>query len=487
MNISRSYSAARTPVLKNAAGPIDIILDEPTDTCAMAEEKAEEIIEAENERLDQLMIEFTRGFDPGIFADEIAYSLPKVLQDVFPGSYEHLLSMLYESDANMHATQVKLETWLLNRYPQILNKITERGETNITDETYFGAEIEILRKLLAYLRKETDKPVFWLNSRRASPTKARQQLEASIRVIELFKNDVMAAMRSDTEDRKIYNPLPVSMERTALLSIKQLRIDACKASLSWDGYMDSAIVLTSFFHAYKAYTCKHKPDKARAWGWLPPRGLTPPPLSAEKARVGDLTEWSFKINKNGVFDLLLKTALWLGLARGLPAVHLFCDVARLFTTHMPSKKANETYVRFLRHLTQTRVSIGGIKSAPPTPIPYKNKSEAKSNDDYFEDVWRSDKDLAKDLAKNLSLFDMNTTKDFKLATAPPRRSFRKKAQMIEQACVVEETFTDVWPQKDPLPPKAPSSSAAQRKPAPRPQNTQPDLLEQNEYVSVLNW
>ena len=200
MNVSHTRPAAPKPTRKNTAEPIDIILDEPTDTCAMAEEKAEEIIEAENERLDQLMIEFTRGFDPGIFADEISYALPTVLLDVFPGSYEHLLSMLFESDTKMHATQVKLETWLLDRYPQVLNKITQRGETNITDETYFGAEIEILRKLLAYLRKETDKPVFWLNSRRASPTKARQQLEASVRVIELFKNDVVAAMRSDTED-----------------------------------------------------------------------------------------------------------------------------------------------------------------------------------------------------------------------------------------------------------------------------------------------
>ncbi|OJJ75031.1 hypothetical protein ASPBRDRAFT_119820 [Aspergillus brasiliensis CBS 101740] len=454
-----SSPVAPTLIQVMVAEPIDIILDEPTDTCAMAEEKAEEIVEAENERLDQLMEEFTRGFDPGIFIDEVANSLPGVLKDIFPGSYEHLLSMLFESDDSMHATQMKLEKWLLDRYPQVLNKIdTERQETNITDETYFGAELEVLRKMLAFLRKESDKPVFWLNSRRANPTKAREQLEASIRVIELFKSDFMAAMRMDTEDRKIYNPLPVSTERTAFLSIKQLRIDACKASLSWDGYMDSAIVLTSFFHAYKAYTCEHKPDKARAWGWLPPQGLAPPRLSAEIAQVGDLAKWDFE-HATGALDLLLRTALWLGMARGLPAVHLFCDVARLFTTHKPSLKANEPYVRFLRHLTQTRVSIAGIKSTPPTPVPFK-ESDGNTNGDYFDDVFDSDKILGKDLTKTLTLNHMITAKDFKLSSTPPKCSFRKKAKMIEQACVVEENHTEKWPQKDPASLKIPFSRSS---------------------------
>ncbi|XRM39892.1 hypothetical protein ABZX51_003223 [Aspergillus tubingensis] len=485
MDITCSSPFVSAPIQEMVGEPIDIVLDEPTDTCAMVEEKAEEIIEAENESLDQLMIEFTRGFDPGSFVDEVSNSLPRILKDIFPGSYEHLLSMLFESDDKMHATQMKLEEWLLKRYPQILNKIdTERQETNITDETYFGAEIEVLRKMVAFLRKESDKPVFWLNARRASPIKAREQLEASIRVIELFKSDVMIAMKMDTEDRKIYNPLPVSTERTALLSIKQLRIDACKASLSWEGYMDSAIVFTSFFHAYKAYTCVHKPDKARAWGWLPPQGLAPPRLSAEIAQVGDLVKWDFE-HENGAFDLLLKTALWLGMARGLPAVHLFCDVARLFTTHKPSPTANEPYIRFLRHLAQTRVSIAGLKSTPPTPVPFKGSDE-NTNRGYFEDVFDSDKILEKDLTKTLSLLAMNTN-DFKLSATPPKYSFRKKAKMIEQACVVEENHTEKWSQKDPHPVKPPSPIPEEPEPASPPQETEPDFLDQIEYVSVCPW
>ena len=216
MDITCSSPFVSAPIQGMVGEPIDIVLDEPTDTCAMVEEKAEEIIEAENESLDQLMIEFTRGFDPGSFVDEVSNSLPRILKDIFPGSYEHLLSMLFESDDKMHATQMKLEEWLLKRYPQILNKIdTERQETNITDETYFGAEIEVLRKMVAFLRKESDKPVFWLNARRASPIKAREQLEASIRVIELFKSDVMIAMKMDTEDSEWQSQLETARSPSA--------------------------------------------------------------------------------------------------------------------------------------------------------------------------------------------------------------------------------------------------------------------------------
>ncbi|PYH96409.1 hypothetical protein BO71DRAFT_417875 [Aspergillus ellipticus CBS 707.79] len=468
---------------------VKIILDEPTHTCAMVEEKAEEIVEAENERLDQLMAEFTKGFDPGILADEISQSLSKILENVFPGSYEHLLSMLFECDAAMHNTQVDLERWLLDRYSQILYQITQRGETHISDETYFGAEIEVLRKILAPLRGEAEKPVFWLNSRRVNPAKALRELEASVTVVELFKKDVIAALQTDTEDRKIYNPLPVSRERTALISIKQLRIDACQKTLSWDGYADSEIVLTAFYNAYKNYTCENRPDKAREWGWLPPTDLEPPRPSTEKAEEGDLVMWPFEHERRPALDLLLKTALWLCMARGLPAVHLFCDTCRLFTTHIPGKDANATYVRFLRHVAQTRVVDKAIKSAPPTPIPFKKKPKKTSNDDYFDDVWRSDKSLAEDLAKKPTLYGMTTAKHFKLNEAPPPRSFRKRAEMIEKACIIEEDYSEVWPQKDPLPVQKPRSPSPQPKLALRPQEKRPydDDFDEDDCFPPLNW
>ncbi|PWY82821.1 hypothetical protein BO70DRAFT_379393 [Aspergillus heteromorphus CBS 117.55] len=447
---SSSSSTASEPIQeKKDTKGVDIIFDEPTDTGAMAEEKAEEIIEADNERIEQLMAELTKGFDPSKFAEDVSNSLPKILEDAFPGSFQHLLSLLLESDDKMHDTQVKLERWLLDRYPQVLNKVVQREEINISDETYFGAEIETLRKLVEPLR-DWSKQVFWLNYRRASPAKARQHLEASVLAIELFKGHIATAMEKDTEDRMIYNPLPISVERTTLTSLKQLRIDACKTSLSWDGYMDSDIVLTRFFHAYKELTCQVRPEKAREWGWLPPEDLEAPLPSAPKARKGDLTMWPFKHAKKGALDMLLKTALWLAMARGLPAVHLYCDVARLFTTHLPSKTANEAYIRFLRHLAQIRVSMDSIRSAPPTPIPYKSEPIITSNYDFYDDVFKCDRSLTTDLMTNLTLYNMTTAKEIRRATARPIvMSARKRAQMIEKACAVEENkYNEDWPQTD---------------------------------------
>ncbi|RAL08195.1 uncharacterized protein BO97DRAFT_461863 [Aspergillus homomorphus CBS 101889] len=428
--------------------PMDIIVDEPYH-CAMTEEKEQEIVEAENEKLDQLQAKFTRGFDPSTFGNEVISALPSLARSTFPGTYEHFLMLLFTTDDEMHDMQVQLEQWLLQRYGQVFDDGIPRIETNIADETYFAVEIETLRRLLEPLRGDCASPVYWHNARRASPTKARKQLEASIKVVNVFKKDLIAAIQFDPQERKIVNPLPISVERSAFVSLKQIRTDACKGTLYWDEYNQSSLVLTLFYHAYKGLVCRTNPTKARKWGWLPPETLEAPRPSSAQACLGDLAHWPLRQEGNNKYDLLIRTALWLALGRGLPAVHLFCDCARVFTSLMPPEHASPKGIVFLRRLTQLRLPVEAIRSNLKVPVPFQKRSLKSDNHEYFEDVWRSDQDLEKDLARNVTLYGMDTAKAVRQARPPPpRRSFKRQTQLIKDALTVEEDFTHVWPRKD---------------------------------------
>ena len=130
---------------------MDIIVDEPHH-CAMIEEKDQEIVEAENEKLDQLVAQFTRGFDPSTLRNEVIPALPILAQSAFPGTYEHLLMLCFTTDDELQDMQEELERYLLLRYGQVFDELVPRTTTNITDESYFASEIETLRRLLEPLR-----------------------------------------------------------------------------------------------------------------------------------------------------------------------------------------------------------------------------------------------------------------------------------------------------------------------------------------------
>lgn len=58
--------------------------------------------------------------------------------------------------------------------------------------------------------------------------------------------------------------------------------------------------------------------------------------------------------------VLIRISQWLALARGFPAVHLFCDIVRLFTIYGVDV-ANAVQVEFCKHLT-------GLSSFPWDPV-----------------------------------------------------------------------------------------------------------------------
>ncbi|KAL3434001.1 hypothetical protein BDV09DRAFT_204988 [Aspergillus tetrazonus] len=432
MHVSGSSPAPAEHASEGSVRPVDIPFDSQCSPYALVDEKASQIVEAENQKLDDLIGRFTKGFDPAAFSTVITASIPKLIKDLFPGSYAHLLLILFETFEAVQTIQLGLETWFKRRYSG--NPIFFPSETNITDETFFAAEIETLRKLLEPIREGKKSSIFWVNTRRSNPSRTCEQLEASVRVIESFKEDVCAALISGNENRTIYSTLPVSVERTAMYSMKQLRMDACRATLHWDNFNGSEIEFTSFYRFYKAHISTTEPARARASGWLPPKSPGTPRLSAREAGEGDLANWISHGVGDDIVDLLLKTALWLSLARGLAAVHLFCDVARLFVLHPPPMTISKEYRRFLLHLIRLRATTGGAQFSPSPTVPRDNKVFPGRNTDYFEDIWRTSHQLSAGLCDEISLFVKHNIPNFKLSKAPPvrRRSGHGDMHLITQ-------------------------------------------------------
>ncbi|KAL3458058.1 hypothetical protein BJX64DRAFT_292513 [Aspergillus heterothallicus] len=425
---------------KSEDGPaksVDIPFDAQGGPYALVDEKAPQIIEAENQKLDELMGKFTKGFDPGSFGNVIVASLPKLASNPFPGTYAHLLLLLLESFEFLQTLQLGMEKWLLGCYKG--NPFNSPTETNLVDENFFGTELEMLRMLLEPIREGTKKTIFWMNSRRAYASWTCEQLEASIRVIESFKNDICAAATNACSTIKtFYSALPVSVERDSMLSLRQHRIDACRASLYWDSYSGSDIELTSFFRFYKQHISRTEPAKARASGWLPPKSPQTPRLSEQPALEGDLASWaSFGID-NEILDLMLKTALWLSVARGLAAVHLFCDIARLFVLDKPSLDLKDEHLHFLQCLTRHRYSTGGAQFSPSLCVPQESRTFPNRNADYFQDVWKTSYGLTDGLYDNKTLFVQHNAASFRLSRVPSRRrSGHGDMQLVVHAPVGE--------------------------------------------------
>jgi hypothetical protein len=198
MDVSDPSPAPADHASEGSVRPVDIPFDSQCSPYALVDEKASQIVEAENQKLDDLIGRFTKGFDPAAFSTVITASIPKLIKDLFPGSYAHLLLILFETFEAVQTIQLGLESWFKRRYNG--NPIFFPSETSITDETFFAAEIETLRKLLEPIREGKKSSIFWVNTRRSDPSRTCEQLEASVRVIESFKEDVCAALSSGNEN-----------------------------------------------------------------------------------------------------------------------------------------------------------------------------------------------------------------------------------------------------------------------------------------------
>lgn len=118
-----------------------------------------------------------------------------------------------------------------------------------------------------------------------------------------------------------------------------------------------------------------------------------------------------------MLTVLVRTAQWLALARGFPAVHLFCDITRLFTIYGVDV-ANATQVEYCKLLINMRLP----RDMPPFPVlsfPFTDTMLYERNPEYFRDVQATNKSLARALIHEetlLSRDDDSISWDYPLQT-----------------------------------------------------------------------
>ena len=85
-------------------------------------------------------------------------------------------------------------------------------------------------------------------------------------------------------------------------------------------------------------------------------------------------------------SLLVQIAEWLAIARGYPAVHLFCDIVRLFTVYGVDV-ANATQVEFCNHLLNCQITEED--PAQHSVIPYilgKSRDVSEASAQYIQNI-----------------------------------------------------------------------------------------------------
>lgn len=140
-------------------------------------------------------------------------------------------------------------------------------------------------------------------------------------------------------------------------------MSACRATLGWNDYLKNTLQ-NSFFQYTSVYTAKRAPDYARAFGFLPPRQPAIPPYTPvdPESETVAWCNWPQPEYQNSIFDLVLKLAVWLGLARGSPVMHLFCDIVRAFSLKPPSTTTDMDRIALLYHFTSLRISCENEES-----------------------------------------------------------------------------------------------------------------------------
>jgi len=192
----------------------------------------EEMKKASLECLKDTVEEYTIGFNLTAFPEAIAKWIPRLRATALPGSYEHMLLLMFDDVKEFNKFQTTLrESGVPNSLQprrdgtlatnprrsgrgaigrgkgrnQSKTILVPKGRTvpNIqtTDEVYFARELHILRLMVAPLRDE-NKEIVWITSREAQPDDMIQQFDAAKTVIDTFKKLLIKAMHEGPENSK---------------------------------------------------------------------------------------------------------------------------------------------------------------------------------------------------------------------------------------------------------------------------------------------
>ncbi|CAG8893231.1 unnamed protein product [Penicillium egyptiacum] len=201
-------------------------------------------------------------------------------------------------------------------------------------EFLFSRELRMLRNLVEPLR-DTSKPIYWITDRVERALEMDNGFLASQELIADFKKD--------------------------LYETAEYRLQACKGTLYWDRWPPVEKQYDKIALAAKQSIIDNDLKAAESLGFLPPENPQPPATlistqpGIELACITDLDHYDDQI-----MIVIVRISQWLALARGFPAVHLFCDIVRLFTIYGVDV-ANAVQVEFCKQLT-------GLPSFPWDPV-----------------------------------------------------------------------------------------------------------------------
>ena len=159
------------------------------DAIMFQENKEKDTIEFDHRKLLRLMTQFTMGYDPNVLPGLVDALYPTVWEGMFPGSYNHLLVILFSSMADMEICQINMHNWMRNNFP--FKHRTTLSKYEVLDETIFGSELEMLKRLLVPVRLNTVEEVFWLNTRRLNSAELAAQTCHAMDVLEQLRRDIL--------------------------------------------------------------------------------------------------------------------------------------------------------------------------------------------------------------------------------------------------------------------------------------------------------
>ncbi|KAJ5509701.1 hypothetical protein N7527_011844 [Penicillium freii] len=355
---------------------------------------------------------FVIGFKPNDLPDMIASYLPGWKSDTLPGSFAHLLFSLFgpfEEVAELQRSLGNIPDYFsdyrhramfanrirnINREPQDFKCSATfapqlppswNGEwCREGDELLFSRELQMLRDLVEPLR-DTSKPIYWITDRLETALEMDNGFLASKELIEDFKKELYETAWNRRKNYTIYDPRPAwDKQQKATKHLREYRLQTCKGTLYWDRWPPVEEQYDRQALAAKQSVIDNDPKAAQTLGLLPPENPQPPTVlvssqpGIELACIIDLDHYDDQI-----MIILIRISQWLALARGFPAVHLFCDIVRLFTIYGVDV-ANAVQVEFCKHLT-------GLSSFPSDPVelpplfPYL-ESEIEAHELYPEEM-----------------------------------------------------------------------------------------------------
>ncbi|KAJ6190899.1 hypothetical protein N7519_000920 [Penicillium mononematosum] len=322
---------------------------------------------------------FVVGFKLTDLPDMIASYIPSWQTNTLPGSFAHLLYSLFGSfeavvelqqsldnipeyfDEHRHRAMFANRIRNFNREPEDLKcgatvapqlPPSQDGEwCRKSDEFLFSRELQMLRNLLEPLR-DTSKPIYWITDRADSALEMDNGFLASKELIADFKKDLYETAWNRRKNYTIYDPRPAwDEQQMETKQVREYRLQACKGTLYWDRWPPVEEQYDKNAQATKQFIIDNNPKVAEILGFLPLENSRPPAAlistqpGIELACITDLEHYDDQIT-----ILLIRISQWLALARGFPAVHLFCDIVRLFTIYGVDV-ANAVQVEFCKHLT----------------------------------------------------------------------------------------------------------------------------------------